>query len=236
MMIHVMRDGQQFGPYTLEDLNAYLAQGSLLPTDQAWWEGAPSWVSMDQVPGVVLPGMAAPAPAPVAATAAVDPNDPLAAANPAVAAAEAATISAAHAGSRKKKVIMIAGGVVGIGALAVILLFVWPGFLKDDASAGNGGGGDGVPSPAGGDTFAATVEPIFKAHNCYDCHDGTAGNPKGDFDLLKPETVTPLLTDGTLVQRLADTAEPMPPEGKGEMLSNEELEKVKAWITAGGKF
>ena len=52
VMIHVMRDGQQFGPYTLEDLNSYLAQGTLLPTDQAWWEGAPAWVPMDQVPGV----------------------------------------------------------------------------------------------------------------------------------------------------------------------------------------
>ena len=39
-MIHVMRDGQQFGPYTIEDINAYLAQGTLLPTDQAWYEGA----------------------------------------------------------------------------------------------------------------------------------------------------------------------------------------------------
>jgi len=33
MMIHIQRDGQQFGPYTLEDLNQYLADGSLLPSD-----------------------------------------------------------------------------------------------------------------------------------------------------------------------------------------------------------
>ena len=43
-MIHVMRDGQQFGPYTIEDINAYLAQGTLLPTDQAWYEGAANWM------------------------------------------------------------------------------------------------------------------------------------------------------------------------------------------------
>jgi len=58
-MIHVMRDGQQYGPYTLEDLNSHLAAGSLLPTDQAWYEGAPAWMPMNQVPGVVVPGMAA---------------------------------------------------------------------------------------------------------------------------------------------------------------------------------
>ena len=237
-MIHVMRDGQQFGPYTIEDLNAYLAQGSLLPTDQAWWEGAPAWVPMDQVPGVILPGGVAPAPVPVATAPVVaDPNDPLAAANPEVAAAEAASVSAANAGSRKKKFMIIGGAVAGVGALAGVLLFVWPGFLKEKDSVSDGGdnGGGGAPA-AGGDTYAAAIEPIFKAHNCYDCHDGSAGNPKGNFDLMQPDTVTPFLTDGTLVQRLADAGDPMPPEGKGEMLSTEEVEKVKAWIAAGGKF
>ena len=52
-MIHVMRDGQQFGPYTIEDINAYLAQGTLLPTDQAWYEGAANWMLITEVPGVV---------------------------------------------------------------------------------------------------------------------------------------------------------------------------------------
>ena len=65
MMIHVMRDGQQFGPYTLEDVNTYLAQGTLLPTDQAWYEGASDWMLITQVPGVLAPGTA---PAPVATT------------------------------------------------------------------------------------------------------------------------------------------------------------------------
>ena len=79
-MIHVMRDGQQFGPYTIEDINAYLAQGTLLPTDQAWYEGAANWMPITEVPGVVHGA----APAPVVAEA-----DPMAAANPEVAVAEA---------------------------------------------------------------------------------------------------------------------------------------------------
>ena len=84
MMIHVMRDGQQFGPYTLEDVNAYLSQGTLLPADQAWYEGAPDWMLLAEVPGVLSLGTA-PAQGAVVPTAV----DPMAAASPAVAAAAA---------------------------------------------------------------------------------------------------------------------------------------------------
>ena len=59
MLIHINRDGEQFGPYTLEDLNAYLAQGTLFPTDLAWWDGVPGWMQMNEGPGVVLPGAVA---------------------------------------------------------------------------------------------------------------------------------------------------------------------------------
>ena len=53
-MIHILRDGQQFGPYSLEEINAFLADGSLLPSDQAWYEGAPEWIPLTEVPGVAL--------------------------------------------------------------------------------------------------------------------------------------------------------------------------------------
>ena len=33
-MIHILRDGQQFGPYSLEEINAFSADGSLLSSDQ----------------------------------------------------------------------------------------------------------------------------------------------------------------------------------------------------------
>ena len=32
------------GPYSLEMVNAYIAQCMLVPTDMAWYEGAPGWV------------------------------------------------------------------------------------------------------------------------------------------------------------------------------------------------
>ncbi|SVC99955.1 uncharacterized protein METZ01_LOCUS352809, partial [marine metagenome] len=62
MQIHVNKDGQQIGPYDLEQVNQYLEQGSLLPTDPAWHEGLDGWVPLNQVEGVVVPGASAPPP------------------------------------------------------------------------------------------------------------------------------------------------------------------------------
>ena len=59
MQIHVSRDGQQFGPYTLDEVKQYLAAGNLKPTDRAWYDGAPDWMSITQVPGVAVPVFAA---------------------------------------------------------------------------------------------------------------------------------------------------------------------------------
>jgi hypothetical protein len=161
-MIHVMRDGQQFGPYTIEDINAYLAQGTLLPTDQAWYEGAANWMPITDVPGVVHGA----APAPVVAEA-----DPMAAANPEVAVAEAGAAAAAIEGAKKKKLLIIGGSVAGVAAIAGVLLFVYPGFLKDD-EIGGGSGSNGGGASGGEQNFAGIVEPIFKRSTCYDCHEG----------------------------------------------------------------
>ena len=59
MLIHVSRDGQQFGPYTPEDVQGYLADGSLLTTDLGWVEGTADWVPLPQL----VSGGAAPPPA-----------------------------------------------------------------------------------------------------------------------------------------------------------------------------
>ena len=69
MQVHVDRGGERYGPYSLGDVNAYLANGTLLPTDQAWQDGMPDWVPITQIPGVTMPGGAAgppPPPAPAA--------------------------------------------------------------------------------------------------------------------------------------------------------------------------
>ena len=46
MEIHLNRDGQQMGSFTMEQIQQQLASGNVLPTDLAWHEGLPEWVSV----------------------------------------------------------------------------------------------------------------------------------------------------------------------------------------------
>ena len=227
-MIHVMRDGQQFGPYTIEDINAYLAQGTLLPTDQAWYEGAANWMPITDVPGVVHG--AAPAHAPVVAGA-----DPMAAANPEVAVAEVGADAGSVGGAKKKKLLIIGGSVAGVATIAGVLFFV----LKDDGTSGAGGGSNGGEASGGGQNFAGIVEPVFKRSTCYDCHEGA--DAKGSFNLADSASVQEAINAGDpdgseLIVRLTDPSDPMPPEGKGDMLPATDVQKIKDWIAAGAQF
>jgi hypothetical protein len=63
MLYHVTRDGQNYGPYTLEDLQRYVASGNVLPTDLTKSEEMTEWVPVAQVlggPAPVAPAMIAP--------------------------------------------------------------------------------------------------------------------------------------------------------------------------------
>ena len=64
MQVHIDRGGERYGPYSIEDINAYLANGTLLPTDLAWQDGMTDWVSISQIPGVVMPKGSAAMPIP----------------------------------------------------------------------------------------------------------------------------------------------------------------------------
>jgi hypothetical protein len=61
MQITINRDGQQYGPYPIEDAAAHLATGGLLATDWAFMEGMTDWAPLGEVIA------AAQAPTPVAA-------------------------------------------------------------------------------------------------------------------------------------------------------------------------
>jgi len=49
MDIYVSRDGQEFGPYTLEDVNAYIASGQINATDLAWFDGETDWKPLHEL-------------------------------------------------------------------------------------------------------------------------------------------------------------------------------------------
>ena len=56
MQVHLERSGQQFGPYSIEEVHTYLSSGQVVPTDMAWYDGAPGWMPLTQVPGVQVGG------------------------------------------------------------------------------------------------------------------------------------------------------------------------------------
>ncbi len=75
MHYQISRNGQQYGPYTLEDIQRYVASGNVLPTDMAKSEEMTDWVPVSQLltPSPVAtpsdpfgnPSYANPAPTPV---------------------------------------------------------------------------------------------------------------------------------------------------------------------------
>ena len=58
MQIYINKDGQQHGPYTVEQLQEYLQQGHFTPQDHACYDGQ-NWVTVGQVPGLAAGGQAA---------------------------------------------------------------------------------------------------------------------------------------------------------------------------------
>ena len=48
MLYHISREGQNYGPYTLEDLQRYVASGNVLLTDMARAEDGTEWVPVSQ--------------------------------------------------------------------------------------------------------------------------------------------------------------------------------------------
>jgi hypothetical protein len=74
MLYHVSRNGQNYGPYTLEDLQRYVASGNVLPTDLAKSDEMADWIPVSQVLGASMPA----APAPVVAYGAPVPAYPAA--------------------------------------------------------------------------------------------------------------------------------------------------------------
>ena len=68
MRILVHRNGQQLGPFTLEEVRTYLANGSIAPGDLAWQEGTTEWVPVISLTGAPGVGTGTPLTNPVSST------------------------------------------------------------------------------------------------------------------------------------------------------------------------
>lgn len=51
--VYLLRGEAQSGPYTLDEVRELLTQGLCGPFTMAWWDGAPDWVLLSQLPGLV---------------------------------------------------------------------------------------------------------------------------------------------------------------------------------------
>jgi len=63
MQIYIGRGGQREGPFTIDEIHAKIAQGQARVDDLAWYEGAPGWIPLREVPGLNPPAAAAVPPA-----------------------------------------------------------------------------------------------------------------------------------------------------------------------------
>jgi hypothetical protein len=68
MHYQVTRNGQTYGPYTLEDLQRYVTSGHILPGDLARSDDAPEWLPVAQILGGVAATATVAAPAAAYAT------------------------------------------------------------------------------------------------------------------------------------------------------------------------
>jgi hypothetical protein len=65
MNIHITKNGQQLGPYTLAEARQLVASGTLQAADWAWYEGIADWIPLQQVPGFAAPAVPGSLPASV---------------------------------------------------------------------------------------------------------------------------------------------------------------------------
>lgn len=52
MLVHIKRNEEVFGPYSIEEARGYLASGRLTSSDFAQFEGTSEWIPLASVPGI----------------------------------------------------------------------------------------------------------------------------------------------------------------------------------------
>ena len=53
--VYLFQNGQQVGPYEVQALQGWIDAGQLQITEAAWFEGCANWVTLAEVPGIILP-------------------------------------------------------------------------------------------------------------------------------------------------------------------------------------
>lgn len=247
MQIHIHREGQDFGPYTLEQVNQYLVEGSIVPTDVAWYDGAPDWIPLPKVPGVVVPAGAATGAAAASgskktivliciaavAAAGIAGGIVFVAMNKGGGANQSAKASGGGGGASNSGGNSSGGGSGGDG-----MGMDGDGMMGMDGDGMMAMDGDGMMGMDGG-ADAKKVHALLE-QKCFRCHGN--GKSKGGYSLDSRSAALDAITPGnpggsTLLKlvRRDDPDDAMPPK-ESEALSKAEVAMIEAWIRAGAKW
>jgi hypothetical protein len=148
MNITIHRDGQNYGPYSLEEAKQNLAAGSLLLTDLAFVEGASEWTTLNLVPGI-------------AASSAPPPPPPRSQAPPSAPVQDSPTAATPVKGGNKVvKSCLGCGGLMVVGVIVLAVISAIGGKGGNTSSNSVSAVDSSIPTPQ--KTFTALVDS-FKA-------------------------------------------------------------------------
>ena len=181
MQIHINKDGQPYGPYTVDQLREYVQQGHFTEQDYACYDGQ-NWVTVAQVPGYAGGAQAQPQQPQqdVQAQAQASAQQAQAAAHHQAQVAQAqAMAAAATATAAKKKKIILFSSIGGVAACLIVGLLIWaPWSGGDDDDSGediagaDADGDDSEKDQEGGDADNGNSPPA------------SSGNSSGSVSLI----------------------------------------------------
>lgn len=129
MRYYIRRDLNEYGPYTLADLQRYVAQGNISPSDLTRSEGMTDWVPVSQVVGNIPP----PAPVPTMPVAAPAPGGTMYSGTPAATTAYGVAAAPAVAGPIPPDLqwgLVLLLGIVTCGMFNLVWIFIEAAFVK----------------------------------------------------------------------------------------------------------
>ena len=183
MQIHIDRQGERFGPYSLDEVNQYLAAGNVLPTDLGWHDGMADWVPVTEIGGVEASAGGTPPP-PTPGGGEMASTCPQCAVP--VEAGQVVCMGCGHhlqalpGKSKSNKGLLIglaAGG--GVLLIGIILLFVF---------GGGSGGADGTGAPDSAENLGRRIVAALKAEDFSKYETATAKViTKGQFESITRE-------------------------------------------------
>ena len=159
MMMHIDRAGERMGPYSLEDVNRYLADGTLQPSDLGWYDGAADWVPVTNIEGVVAAGAVPPSTPGAAGTTCPTCQAPV----------EANQIVCMGCGTRLKEAPVAGGGkgsktiLIAVGSVVLIAGIVLGITQPWKSSVANGEGKTAKPSPPDVNIIKAAADGNLEA-------------------------------------------------------------------------